>query len=207
MKTFNLDGVEITHIHHSAVKIKTQDLVIYIDPYEVSDEQADLILITHDHFDHFDTGSILKLQKPSTKIIAPEILKGKIAGDLKTLKPGDTFEALGLKITTIPSYNLTLPNHTKKKGYFGYALDVVGKRIYVPGDTDKTPEMTALKDIDLAFLPIAGPMMNEEEAASAVKEFQPKIVVPYHYGEVIGGGDPEKFAGLVGDSAKVYILD
>jgi len=207
VKTFNLDGIEITHIHHSAVKIKTQDLVIYADPYQVSDEQADLILITHDHFDHFDTGSILKLQKPGTKVVAPEILKGKIAGDVKTLEPGGTFEILGVKIATIPSYNLTLPNHSKEKGYLGYVLDIVGKRIFIPGDTDKTPEMVTLKDIDLAFLPIAGPMMHEEEAASAVKEFKPKIVVPYHYGEVIGGGDPEKFAGLVGDAAKVVILD
>ncbi|OGD57446.1 hypothetical protein A2V71_03445 [Candidatus Berkelbacteria bacterium RBG_13_40_8] len=207
MKTFSLDGIEVTLLHHAAVKIKAQKLVIYIDPYQVADEQADLILITHDHFDHFDTGSILKLQKPGTKVIGPEILKGKIAGDLKTLKPGDAAEALGVKIATIPSYNLTSPNHPKEKGYLGYVLDIVGKRIYVSGDTDKIPEMIALKDIDLAFLPIAGPMMHEEEAASAVKEFKPKIVVPYHCGEVVSGGDPEKFAALVGDTAKAVILD
>lgn len=207
MKTFSLDGIEITHIHHAAVKIKTQDLVIYIDPCQVTDEQADLILITHDHFDHFDSGSIMKLQKPSTKVIAPEILKEKIAGDLKTLKPGESFEILGVKITTIPSYNLSLPNHPKEKGYLGYVLDIVGKRIYIAGDTNKTSEMVALQNIDLAMLPIAGPGITEEEMAAAVKEFQPKTVIPIHYGEVIGSGDPETFAGLVGDSAKVYILD
>lgn len=188
MKTLNLDGIEITHIHHAAVKIKTKDLVIYVDPYQVADEQADLILITHDHPDHFDSGSILKLGKPTTKIIAPEILKGEVSGDVKTLKPGESEEISNVKISTIPSYNLSRPNHSKDKGYLGYVIEVLGKRIYVPGDTDKTPEMVALKNIDLAFLPIAGPMMDEEEASSAVKEFKPKIVVPYHYGEVIGGG-------------------
>jgi L-ascorbate metabolism protein UlaG (beta-lactamase superfamily) len=207
MKTFNLDGIQITHIHHSAVKIKTKGLVIYVDPYQVTDEQADLILITHDHPDHFDSGSILKLSKPGTKIVAPEILKEKIAGDVKTLKPGKSCEISNVKISTIPSYNLSRPMHPKDKGYLGYIIKVSGKRIYVPGDTDKTPEMAALKNIDLAFLPIAGPMMDEEEASSAAKEFKPKIVVPYHYGEVIGGGDPEKFASLVGDAAQVEILE
>jgi len=212
MKTFNLDGIEITHIHHSAVKIKTRSLVIYVDPYKVADEQADLILITHDHQDHLDPDSILKLRKPTTKIIVPEALKEKITGDVKTLKSGETYKTSEIKITAIPAYNLSISNHLKEKGYLGFVIDILGKRIYQSGDTNKIPEMTALKDIDIALIHIAGPGITSEEMASAVKEFKPKIVVPIHYGEVLSNfglpaGSPEKFAGLVGNTSKVMILD
>lgn len=208
MKTLNLEGIEITHINHASIKMKTQDLVIYADPYQVADEQADLILITHDHHDHLDTGSIMKLQKLNTTILIPEGLKEKINGNLRTLTPGNALKIFDVKITTIAAYNLKTSYHPRAKNYLGYILEILGKRIYIAGDTDKTPEMINLKDIDLAFLPIGGTYtMDEKEAAQAVTEFKPKIVVPYHYGEIPGGGNPQKFAELVGNNAQVKILE
>lgn len=203
-KNYNLDNLEITWISHASFKIKRlnskiyPEFVIYLDPYNISfGEKADLILITHDHFDHKDEKSIQVLSKDKTEIL--------IGGE--NIKEGEEREIKEIKIKAVPAYNLTKPFHPRAKGV-GFVLEIDGKKIYHTGDTDKIPEMAELGEIDLALLPIGGTYtMNEEEAAEAVKIIKPKKVIPMHYGSLSETpGDPEKFKELVGRKAEVIIL-
>ena len=208
MKTLNLDSLEITHLQHASFKIKTPDQMIYLDPFKVSaGEPADLILITHEHFDHFDPASIKKISDPETIIVLPVYLSDKISGNIKPIKIGETIKIAGLEITALPAYNLTKSFHPKDRGDLSYLIELDGKRIFFSGDSDNVPEWKNLKNIDVAMLPIGGTYtMDEEEAAEAVKKIQPKMVMPMHYGPIPGGGDAEKFKGLVGGSTQVQIL-
>jgi L-ascorbate metabolism protein UlaG (beta-lactamase superfamily) len=197
-KTFTFNNLKITWLNHASFKIKNQGMVIYLDPFKISfGEKADLILVTHDHFDHYDERSIEILKKEETEIL--------IGG--KNIKEGEEKEVNGVKIKAVPAYNLVKPFHPRGKGV-GYLIEIEGKKIYHAGDTDKIPEMAELGEIDLALLPIGGTYtMNEVEAAEAVKLFSPKKVIPMHYGtlsETIG--DPEKFKELVGKISEVIIL-
>lgn len=204
-KTYNLDNLEITWLKHASFKIKCleskvygPEFVIYIDPYNVSfAEKADLILVTHDHYDHKDEKSIAQLSKTTTEVL--------IGG--KNIKEGEEKEVNGAKIKAVPAYNLVKPFHPKGRGV-GFVIEIEGKKIYHAGDTDRIPEMAELGEIDLALLPIGGTYtMNEVEAAEAVKMFSPKKVIPMHYGTLSETpGNPEKFKELVGESSEVIIL-
>ncbi len=197
-KTINLDNLEISWLGHASFKIKTPQIVIYVDPYNLSfGEKADLILVTHDHFDHKDEKSIEILSKTETEVL--------VGGE--NIKEGEEKEVNGIKIKAVPAYNLAKPFHPKGKGV-GFVLEISGKKIYHAGDTDKIKEMAELGEIDLALLPIGGTYtMNEEEAAEAVKMIKPKKVIPMHYGTFSEiSGDPEKFKELVGNISQVIIL-
>ena len=197
-KTFTFNNLKITWLGHASFKIKNQEMVIYLDPFKISfGEKADLILVTHDHFDHLDEKSINVLKKEKTEIL--------IGG--KDIKEGEEKEIKGIKIKAVPAYNLVKPFHPKGKGV-GYVIEIEGKKIYHAGDTDKIPEMAELKDIDLALLPIGGTYtMNEFEAAEAVKMFFPKKVIPMHYGSLAETpGNPEKFKELISKESEVIIL-
>jgi L-ascorbate metabolism protein UlaG (beta-lactamase superfamily) len=197
-KTFTFNNLKITWLNHASFKIKNQGMVIYLDPFKISfGEKADLILVTHDHFDHYDERSIEILKKEETEIL--------IGG--KNIKEGEEKEVNGVKIKAVPAYNLVKPFHPRGKGV-GYLIEIEGKKIYHAGDTDRIPEMAELGEIDLALLPIGGTYtMNEVEAAEAVKLFSPQKVIPMHYGTLSETmGDPEKFKELVGKISEVIIL-
>ncbi len=166
MTTLNIGNVEITRLKHAGFKIRALGLVIYIDPYKETVEPADLILVTHEHFDHFDPETISSLRKSNTIISGPTILADKIINNFHPLKPGETFKGDNIKIAPIPAYNISASHHPKEKGYLGYILEIAGTRIYHAGDTDKTEEMVALKDIDVAMLPIGGIYTMDEVAAA-----------------------------------------
>ncbi|MCX7778714.1 MAG: MBL fold metallo-hydrolase [Patescibacteria group bacterium] len=198
-KTYQLENLEITWLGHASFKIKNGNQIIYLDPFNISfGEKADLILCTHDHFDHKDERSIQILAKTETEIL--------IGGE--NIREGEEKEINGVKIKAVPAYNLTKPFHPRGKAV-GFILEIEGQRIYHAGDTDKIPEMTELGKIDLALLPIGGTYtMNENEAAEAVKMIQPKKVMPMHYGSLSETpGNPEKFKELVGDLSEVIILN
>lgn len=181
-----------TWFKQSGFRIQDGDKVIYIDPYGLSSgsNDADLILITHSHYDHCDAASIKKIVKDGTKLVTePESaanLKSLIS-DITIFAPGDTLTVDGIQIEGVRSYNLTATNHTKSKNYLGFVVTLSdGRRIYHAGDTDKIPEMESIR-CDVALLPCGGTFsMDSTQAAEAAKVIQPKIVVPMHYGSAIG---------------------
>jgi len=182
--------VKITPIRHASMMIQAGGKVIQVDPWSQGNyegiPQADLILITDIHPDHLDPPLIAKLSKSGTAVIAPEAV-AKTVTQAKVLHNGDSTTWEGWKIEAAPMYNLKRgPSegkfyHDKGRGN-GYILTYGGTRFYIAGDTEGIPEMRALKNIDVAFIPMNLPYtMTPEEAAGAVRAFHPKIVYPYHY--------------------------
>jgi L-ascorbate metabolism protein UlaG (beta-lactamase superfamily) len=214
MVKLNLGNFSIEWLGHASFKISTKEKIIYIDPYILPKdlEAADLILVTHGHYDHCDVTNIKKLLKANTMLIATEDCRGALKGmKFKEVKPGESIEEGKIKIETVAAYNINkfrspnTPFHPKGE-MVGYVITVSGKRIYHAGDTDATPEMKNLKDIDVALLPIGGTYtMTVEEAAEAINTFKPKIVIPMHYNafEAIKT-DPRKLVKLVkGSEVKI----
>jgi L-ascorbate metabolism protein UlaG (beta-lactamase superfamily) len=181
----------MTPIQHAGLMLQAGGQVVQIDPAQGSYDgfpAADLILITDIHGDHLSAPTIAKLKKASTVIIAPEAVAKSVAGTI-VLRNGETKTVGAWTIEAIPMYNLKRgpgPGqffHDKGRGN-GYIVTYGGLRIYLAGDTEGIPEMRALKNIDVAFVPMILPYtMPPEEAADAVKAFHPKVVYPYHYGE------------------------
>ena len=212
------DGDLVIHpIHHAALTLTLNGMTILVDPApkpgggegDVTAEykalpQPDLILVTHEHGDHFNT-DILSAVDGNAPIVVPQAVADKMPDDLKAhatvLANGSTETVAGVEIEAVPAYNITpdrLKFHPKDRHDNGYILSLGGKRIYVAGDTEDTPEMRALENIDVAFLPMNLPYtMTIEQAADAVKAFKPKIVYPYHYAQ----SDVQKFKTMVGDAA------
>jgi L-ascorbate metabolism protein UlaG (beta-lactamase superfamily) len=205
--------VKITPIYHAAAMIEAGQDRIYIDPATPADinglAPGDLILVTDIHGDHMDPAYIAKLTKAGTETIAPAAVQQTIT-KAHVLRNGETITWRAWKITAVPMYNLkhTMPDgqpfHARGRGN-GYVLNYGGKNFYFAGDTEGTPEMRALKDIDVAFIPMNLPYtMTPDEAAEAVKAFKPKVAIPYHY----RGQDVQKFASdLKGTGIEVRLLD
>jgi L-ascorbate metabolism protein UlaG (beta-lactamase superfamily) len=205
--------VKITPIYHASTLIEAGGNTIYLDPAKPANltglPQADLILLTDIHGDHMDPGSIAAISKPSTQIMAaPAVLKTVTTAT--AIANGETKTWKDWTIEAIPAYNLTrgpAPGklyHDKGRGN-GYVLTYGGKRFYFSGDTEGTPEMRALKNIDVAFVCMNLPYtMPPEEAAEAVKAFHPKVVIPYHY----RGSDLNVFKkGLEGTGIEVRLIE
>lgn len=208
MGNFEYKGIKIEWLGHASFKISNK-LKIYIDPFELTEgEKADLIFITHEHYDHCSIKDIKKLVKDDTIVIATEDCIAKLR-DFKVFPviPGKNYEVRGIKFYTLPAYNISKAFHTKASNWVGYVIEVENVKIYHAGDTDFIPEMKELKGIDIALVPVGGTYtMNAEEAAKAVNSFKPKIAIPMHYGKIVGSEtDAEKFKKLVKE-AKVEIL-
>ncbi len=203
--------LQITFIGHGTLMFQFQNKVIHVDPVSRYGDysklpRADLILVTHAHGDHFDPETIAKIRKKSTDIVVAPVLDGKVSGSI-TMKNGETKTVQGLKIEAIPAYNIVHKRdngqlyHPKGEGN-GYIITFGNKRIYVAGDTENTPEMKALKNIDIAFLPMNLPYtMTPEMVADAAKAFQPKILYPYHYGDT----DPQKLVDLLKEDKNIEV--
>jgi L-ascorbate metabolism protein UlaG (beta-lactamase superfamily) len=184
------DGeVTIHPVYHAGFVLVWNGKVIYCDPTGATRFQglprADLILVTHDHSDHFDAATLTAVKGTNAQILAPQAVYKAMSAALKgittVLTNGSATNVLGLTVEAVPAYNLTASHHLKGVGN-GYVLTVGGKRIYISGDTEDTPELRGLQDIDLAFVCMNLPYtMSVEKAVSAVREFQPKVVYVYHY--------------------------
>ena len=210
--------------HHASMLITWNGIHILVDPAPVmggpkpaditaeykAEPTPDLILVTHEHPDHFNVPILEAVTGADTVLVTCQDVADKMPGDLKAktkiLANGASLTVKGVPITAVPAYNTTperMKFHPEARHDNGYVLTLGGKRIYIAGDTEETPEMKALKNIDAAFLPMNLPYtMTIEQAAQAVKDFRPKIVYPYHY----AGSDVKAFKTLVGDAADVRLL-
>lgn len=187
----------ITFIGHATLMMSFGGKNIYVDPTtQIADylnlPKADLILITHEHSDHFDLKAIDQLKTVKTEIVATETVAAKLKG-IAIMKNGEVKTIRGLEIKAIPAYNLVhmrspgSPFHPKGIGN-GYVVTFGDKLIYIAGDTENIPEMSSLKNIDIAFLPMNLPYtMTPEMVAAAARSFQPKVIYPYHYGNTDTG--------------------
>ncbi len=194
----------------NSIRIKSDVGTIYIDPFKIDDEthDADFILITHDHYDHFSPDDIAKVKKESTILVVPEKMLAKAqkadVKEIETVKPGTYHELGDLEFETIPMYNILKPFHPKTAGWCGYVLKIDGKRIYVAGDIDAIKEA---KEVicDIALVPIGGTYtMDAKKAAELVNEINPEITIPVHYGFEVGKlSDAEVFKANVKDTIKV----
>ena len=192
----------ITWYKQSALRWKNERLVVYIDPWGLTGDlpPADLVLITHAHGDHYSNDDIKRVTGPKTTFVAPADVAKELKGNVKTVKPGERFDAAGVKLETVPAYNIDparLQAHPKANNWVGYLVQLGGRTYYHAGDTDHLPELERLKT-DVAFVPIGngGFVMTVEEAAALVKAMKPKLAVPMHYGFYPGVGveaDGERF--------------
>jgi L-ascorbate metabolism protein UlaG (beta-lactamase superfamily) len=182
----------ITPIKHASLMLTWNGKVIHVDPWGQGKYQglpkADIILITHDHSDHLDPAQIGALKKADTVILGPAVIAGKVDGTM-ILKNGEMKQVGDIEITAVPMYNLTRGPAPGKLYHYqgdgnGYVLNFGGTRVYISGDTECTPAMRSLENIDVAFICMNLPYtMTPAEAVSCIKSFRPKIVFPYHYGE------------------------
>jgi L-ascorbate metabolism protein UlaG (beta-lactamase superfamily) len=178
--------LKIGCLGHGTLMFVFNGTTIHIDPVSryadyATLPKADLILITHEHGDHLDPKAIDAIKTPATEILATEAVKAALPMAV-VMKNGDTRNFRGIKIEAVPAYNLSAAFHPKGRGN-GYVLTFGDKRVYVAGDTENIPELAALKDVDVAFLPVNLPYtMSVEMAAAAAQVLQPKIFYPYHFG-------------------------
>lgn len=207
-----LENIEV--LCHSSIKIN-KGKTIYFDPFKIDKNynDADIIFITHDHYDHYSESDIDKIIKENTVIVAPEELltkllkKGYKKDYIITVDPEETDMVEEIRFETVPAYNINKKFHPKENGWVGYIIELDGIRYYIAGDTDITEENKKVK-CDVAFIPVGGTYtMDFKEAAYLINEMKPKIVVPIHYGSVVGTKqDAIDFSRLVHPEIKCEIL-
>ena len=207
-----LENIEV--LYHSSIRI-IKNKVIYIDPFKIDKNynDADIVFITHDHFDHYSEEDIDKVINENTTIIIPEELLTKILrkginkNAVITVESNKEYMVQGIKFETIPAYNTNKTFHPKENDWVGYIITLDGIRYYIAGDTDITEENRKVK-CDVAFVPVGGTYtMDFKEAAQLINEIQPKIAVPIHYGSVVGTKqDATDFIKLLHPSIKGIIL-
>ncbi len=207
-----LENVE--GLYHSSIRLKGNK-TIYIDPFKINENRndADLIFITHDHYDHYSEEDVDKVKNKDSIIIAPENLlkkllkKGIEQNNIVLVEPGQAYEARGIKFETVSAYNLGKPFHPKGNNWVGYIINIDGINYYIAGDTDLTNENKQVR-CDVAFVPVGGTYtMNYTEAAELINNIKPKIAVPIHYGSIVGTKqDAEKFINLLNDGIQGEIL-
>jgi len=190
----------------NSIRIRSEIGNVYVDPFQMREAPADaaFILVTHDHYDHFSPDDIRKVAGEGCVLIVPEKMLDKArevadcVGAIETVAPGGSYEIRGLKLETVPSYNVLKPFHPKNAGWVGYILDLGGRRIYVAGDTDATKEAEAVR-CDVALVPIGGTYtMNAKKAAELVNKIGPACAIPTHYGGIVGSReDADAFAAGV----------
>jgi L-ascorbate metabolism protein UlaG (beta-lactamase superfamily) len=198
---------KLSWLGHDSIRFQDKKTV-YFDPFQIAaGPPADLILISHDHFDHCSPEDVAKIQTKDTFILTePESAK-KLTGRVETMRPGDVRQWEGFTIEAVPSYNTDKDFHPKKNNWLGFVLTVEGVRIYHPGDADFIPEMKSLK-ADIAFLPVSGTyVMTARQAAEAARAIKPQIAVPMHYGAIVGSEqDAAEFKKLLQGEVDVRIL-
>ncbi len=207
--------MKITWLNHDCFRVNTMGKVIYTDPFGIDEQQekADLVLISHGHFDHMSKDDIKKVIKQETKIVTSE--EGAKALKCFSLKPGEANDFDGIKVEGVYAYNINkfrssgVPFHPKSEGreYIGFVITAEGKRVYHAGDTDAIPELKNLK-ADVALLPVSGIyVMTAEEALEAVRMIKPEVAIPMHFGAIVGSqADAYEFKRMVEEQTKTKVV-
>ena len=205
---FEFNNVKITWFGHASFKISNSK-IIYIDPFHLSqNDKADIVLITHGHYDHCSIADINRILKPDTVIFATPDCSSKLrkieTNRVKLVEPSKKIQIGDIIIETVPAYNANKQFHPKINEWVGYIITINKTRIYHAGDTDIIPEMKNIK-ADIALLPVGGTYtMNAKEAAEAANLIKPKIAVPMHYGDIVGTeDDAKKFKSLCKVEVKI----
>src|SRR6058998_9606 len=213
---FDYHGLKISWLGHDSFRIKNGKTII-IDPFKIRaiPDKADILLVSHEHFDHLSLDDIKKVSSDKTTVVTIPAVKKELSSlkvkEVKAVKPGDKLKLGDVSIDVVPAYNLNKfrePGkvfHPKEDGKAGYIIEIKGVRVYHAGDTDAIPEMKGLKP-DVALLPVSGAyVMTADEAAQAVKIVEPKLAIPMHYGVIVGTEqDAQKFKQLA--TVEVQIL-
>jgi L-ascorbate metabolism protein UlaG (beta-lactamase superfamily) len=200
------EGVQITWLGHDGFKLK-KDRVVYIDPYQLKSahEPADVVCVTHEHFDHLSADDLKKIVTPTTTVVTIPACAGVAqalhAKDVRVVKPGDRVQVGGVGIEVVAAYNVDKfrspgnPFHPQADGKVGFVITFGTIRIYHAGDTDQIPEMAQVKGVDVALLPVSGTyVMTAAEAVQACNTIQPKLAIPMHYAAIVGSAaDAEVF--------------
>lgn len=207
-----MDG--LTWLGHASFRFSRIGTTLYFDPWQIEGglNDADLVFISHPHFDHMNAADLARVGKPDTHVVTVASVAAKLQeagyrGAVRVVKPGEKLEVKGVLIEVVPAYNKNKRYHPQQEGWAGFIIELDGVRLYHAGDTDFIPEMEGLK-VDVALLPVSGTyVMGPEEAAQAAKAINPKLAVPMHYGSIIGtDADARQFRQLCG-SIIVEILE
>lgn len=203
-----MDTSFIHWLGHDAFRMDAEK-IIYTDPFKIKGgKKADIILITHEHFDHCSPEDVNKIQQDKTIIVTTPDCASKLKGNIKTVKPGDKLTVEGVDIEVVPSYNTNKKFHPKENNWVGYIFKIRDIKIYIAGDTDYIPEMKNFK-ADIALLPVSGTyVMTAEEAVKAALDIKPRVAIPMHYGSIVGDEkDARKFMEGLKGKIEVKILN
>ena len=197
----------VAWLGHAGFRIETRDVTVYIDPYRVpaGAPPADVILVTHGHYDHFSPQDVEALSHDETWLIAPAAVAERASGQVASIAPGETIELDHLRGIDVTAVAVALRGvvggdgkafHPREAGWVGFDVNVRGERLYHAGDTDVIPEMDAVVGVDVALLPVCGGyVMTADEAVEAARRIQPRVAVPTHWGSHLGTrADAERFA-------------
>lgn len=198
---------KIFWLGHDGFRIESEK-IIYIDPFQISGgPPADIILVSHEHFDHCSPEDIAKIQKNDTVIVTDRQSAAKLSGDVRVVMPNETIEPGGIRIETVPSYNTDKEFHPQANNWLGFIIEIDGVRIYHTGDADFIPEMKEIQ-ADIALLPVSGTyVMDAEQAVEAALAIQPALAIPMHYGSIVGSeNDADKFKEALQGRIDVRIL-
>ena len=198
---------KIFWLGHDGFRIEAAK-TIYIDPYQISSgPKADLVLITHEHFDHCSPEDVSKIQQSGTVIVTEKDSAKKLSGDVRVIAPGESISLDDVTVMAVPSYNTDKDFHPKTNAWLGFIVDVEGVRIYHAGDADFIPEMKDF-EVDIALLPVSGTyVMTADQAVEAALAIQPKLAIPMHYGAIVGDeGDALNFKKALEGKIEVLIL-
>jgi L-ascorbate metabolism protein UlaG (beta-lactamase superfamily) len=180
--------LQIHWIGHASFRLSSENVVCYIDPWKLPSPQrdADLVFVSHSHFDHWSADDVAAISRDTTTVVGPADVVESLQGG-KLLRPGDRIESAGACIEGIRAYNVDKDFHPMANDWLGAVITLGGTRVYYAGDTDRIPEMGALSEVDLALLPVGGTYtMDSAQAAEACQAIGAKTVVPYHWGDIVG---------------------
>ncbi len=198
---------KIVWLGHASFRIDGQDVTVYIDPWKLKTHKpADIICVTHSHFDHLSLDDIAMIRKPSTVIVGPADCKADFGASFREIRPGQSIRVGDVNVEAYPAYNVDKDFHPKKNGWVGYVIEIDGVRVYHSGDTDVIPEMAQVK-ANVALLPVGGTYtMTVDQAGDAASTLQTDFVVPMHCGDIVGTFEDRKKFETV-SKKPVIILD